>query len=192
MRDTGPRVSTDLQPDRTNRESAIDVWLPELAALLDRWRAPTVEVAAHGVPPHITLLYPWRPAPVRATDIAEATAALAGTPPFTVTLRQLGRFPGVLYLRPEPDDVLRGITRRLVAAFPDTPPYGGRFPDPAPHLTVAKGATEAELDRLEAVIGEHIGPHLPLRIAVRELAIDEEGPDGVWYVRETLPLAEGA
>jgi 2'-5' RNA ligase len=125
---------------------------------------------------------------VRSTDIAEAAAALAGTRPFTVTFRQLDRFPGVLFLRPEPDDLLRSLMRRLAAAFPDTPPYGGRVADPAPHLTVARAETAAELDHLESTVGDHLKPRLPLRVEVRHLVVGEEGPDGMWHVRATLPL----
>lgn len=40
------------------KESSIDVILPGLAHLIDRWRVPTVAEASRGVPPHITLLYP--------------------------------------------------------------------------------------------------------------------------------------
>jgi 2'-5' RNA ligase len=177
-----------MSESRLTRESSIDVCLPELAELLDRWRLPTVAVASRGVPPHITLLYPWRPAPLGPSDIAEAAAAVAGTAPLTVTFRRLGRFPGVLFLRPEPDNTLRALVRRLMHAFPDTPPYGGRFADPIPHLTVAAAATEDELDRLEAEIAAELASSLPLALTVRELALEEEGDDGVWSIRATIPL----
>jgi 2'-5' RNA ligase len=170
------------------RESAIDVHLPELASLLDRWRIPTVAIATKGVPPHITLLYPWRPAPVQSSDIAEAEAAVAGISPFVITLRQLGRFPGVLYLCPEPDNSLRVLIKRLMAAFPDTPLYEGQFPEPVPHLTVAKAVTEDELDRIEAKVSAALAPHLPLTLTIRNLAIEEEGSDGMWSVRTTIAL----
>jgi 2'-5' RNA ligase len=176
---------------RRTRGSAIDVCLPELAGLLDRWRVPTVAVASRGVPPHITLLYPWRPAPLRPADIAAATAAVAGSAPFTLALRRLGRFPGILFLRPEPDDALRSLIRRLAAAFPDTPPYGGRFADPIPHLTVATAPTEEALDRLEAEIAAGLRPALPLALAVREIALEEEGEDGGWSVCSTIALIGG-
>jgi len=171
------------------RESAIDVCLPELADLLDRWRVPTVGVAAKGVPPHISLLYPWRPAPLQPSDIGEAAAAIAGIPPFTMTLRQLGRFPGVLYLRPEPDDSPRTLMRRLTAAFPDTLPYRGQFNDPMPHLTVAKAESEEELDRLEAEVATQLDSYLPLTLTIQSLAIEEEGSDGMWSVRATIALS---
>lgn len=174
--------------ERMIRKSAIDVYLPELAGLLDRWRVPTVAVAAKGMPPHITVLYPWRPGPLQASDLADAAAAVADLPPFALSLLRLGRFPGVLYLRPEPDDDLRALTRRLADAFPDTPPYGGQFPDPTPHLTVATAATKGELDQIEAEVSAHLGPHLPLTLTISTLAIEEEGSDGMWSVRATIAL----
>lgn len=170
------------------RRSAIDVRLPELADLVDTWRRPTVPDASRGMPPHITLLYPWRPAPVRSSDIAEAVAALDGSRTFSVTFRHFGRFPNTLFLRPDPDDGLRALIRRLTAAFPDTPPYGGRVPDPLPHLTVAKVPTEGELSELADEVTKRLGPRLPLTVTIHELAIDEEGPDGTWSVRSVIPL----
>jgi 2'-5' RNA ligase len=181
-------MDTSTGPARLHRETSIDIWLPSVAPLVDRWRLATVEVAARGIPPHITLLYPWRPAPLRASDILEATAALAGVKPFTVTLGRLGRFPGVLFLWPEPDDQLRAIMRRLSLAFPDTPPYGGAILDPMPHLTVAKAASEAELDPLVAEVREHLGQHPPLSVTIREVVLGEEDADGRWIARASLPL----
>jgi 2'-5' RNA ligase len=170
------------------RESAIGVNLHALAPALDRWRLASVDAARHGVPPHITLLYPWRSAPLRPIDLAEAATALAGVPPFMVTLRDLGRFPGVLCLRPEPQDVLRDLIRRLAAAFPDTPPYGGEFADPLPHLTVAKANDGDALDRIEAEVRAAICALLPLTQLVEAIAIEEEGEDGMWSQRAAIPL----
>lgn len=171
------------------RESAIDICLPELAALIDQWRLPTVPIASQNVPPHITLLYPWRPAPLHPEDCRAMAAAVAGTPPFVVTFQHLGRFPGALFLAPTPEDVLRALTQRLVRAFPETPPYGGQFgSDPTPHLTIAKAATEGELDRLEAAVSARLEPLFPLSFQVRALSIEEEGPDGFWQVSSTIEL----
>jgi hypothetical protein len=175
--------------ERSLRESAIGVSLPELASLLDRWRMPTVEVAALGVPPHITLLYPWRPAPLRDVDISEAEAAVRDFAPFSLALVRLERFPGVLYLAPAPDDILKALTRRLTAAFPDTPPYGGQFTDPTPHLTLAKADSEDALDVLEADVAAQLAGHLPVMLTIHHLTIEEEASDGTWATRATIPLA---
>lgn len=172
-------------------ESAIAIHVPEYADLLDRWRVPTVPVAALGVPPHITLFYPWRPAPLRAADIVAASAALSGFRPFEVTFRSLGRFPGVLYLRPEPDGDLLALIRRLTDAFPELQPYSGEHAELVPHLTVARADTEGEVDRLEAEVHEHLAPHLPLVLAVDKVTVMEQGDDGRWTVRATIGLREG-
>jgi len=164
------------------------VAFPTLATLLDHWLIPTLGDTARGVPPHISLLYPWRPAPLQAAAVMGVKAAVACIRPFTAAFRQRGRFPGVLFLRPEPDDALRALTKRLVAAFPDTPPYGGRFLDPAPHLTIAKAPTEDELDRLEGEVTARVGPLFPLVFTVRAIVVQEEGDDGKWSVRSTIAL----
>ena len=181
-------MRVDAAPPR--RESSIDVNLPELGRLLDRWRVPTVPIASRGVPPHVSLLYPWRPAPLRSEDLVAAEAALAGIAPLTIRFARVGRYDatGVLYLEPDPEAELRTLMRRLAAAFPDTPPYGGRFPDPAPHCTVARGASAAEVDRLEGEIGRALAAHLPLVVRVDAVDLSEQDDDGVWSVRATIAL----
>jgi 2'-5' RNA ligase superfamily len=171
------------------RESAIGINVPQLAELVDRWRLSTVAVASLGVPPHITLLYPWRPAPLLPADVTQVAAAVGGTAPFTFVFRRVERFPGALYLPPEPDDAVRTVLRRLVEAFPETPPYGGQFgSDPIPHLTVAKAATEQELDRLQAEVLTVLEPIFPLSVYVHALSIEEEGPDGNWHLVSMIEL----
>jgi len=170
------------------RKSAITISLPDLAPLVDRWRIATVPVASRGVEPHVTLLYPWRNTPLSPSDLGAARAALASVPPFVVTLDGLGRFPGVLFLRPEPNGFIWSLIRLLADAFPGTPPYGGLFPDPVPHLTVAMAATEEALDRLEAEVTQAIGPRLPISFEVRGILVKEEGESGIWSDRARLPL----
>lgn len=82
--------------------------------------------------------------------------------------------------------------RKLRAAFPETPPYGGQFADPTPHLTVAKATSEDELGRLEAEVATLLGPYLPLTLTIRDLAIEEEGSDGMWSVRTMIALSHRA
>lgn len=172
-----------------SRESAIDIGLPELAELVDHWRIPTVPIASQGVPPHITLLYPWRSAPLQPADLHDVAAAVMDIAPFTLTFQRVGRFPGALFLSPEPEGIVRGLTRRLVHAFPETPPYGGQFgSDPTPHLTIALAETEEELNRLQADILVRLEPLFPLRVPVHTLCVEEEGIGGTWQVVATIEL----
>lgn len=170
-------------------KSGIGLSFPQFAPLLDRWRVPTVPGAADGVPPHVTLLGPWRPAPLSPADLADVAAAISGIPPFHLTFRHLGRFgDAVLYLRPEPDEPLRTLIQRLIAAFPETPPYGGEFPDVVPHLTVAMAATGEELDRVEReLLAELRSRPLP-ETSVDAIEVAEELEDTANLCVHPVPL----
>lgn len=99
---------------------------------------------------HVTVLAPWVPHPTEA-DTAVVAAVARSTPAFGVELAELGVFPdGVVHLRPEPDGPLRRLTSRLAAAFPDFPPYGGRYDDPVPHLTLDRISADVTLETVRA------------------------------------------
>jgi hypothetical protein len=92
---------------------------------------------------------------------------------------------------PEPAGILRSLIGRLTRAFPETPPYGGQFgSDPIPHLTIALGESEEELQRLQAEILARLQPRFPLRVSVHALSLDEEGPDGAWRAKATIELRD--
>jgi len=95
---------------------------------------------------HITALGPFAPSPTDE-DLATVAAIAAATPPVEVRLARLDQFPsGIIHLVPEPDAPLRELTARLVAAFPDWPPYGGEFgTDVRPHLTVDAASDDVDL-----------------------------------------------
>ncbi|MFI6566135.1 2'-5' RNA ligase family protein [Streptomyces sp. NPDC050534] len=42
-------------------------------------------------------------------------------------------------LVPEPDTQLRQLTEAISDRWPEAPPYGGRFAEIVPHLTIAQG-----------------------------------------------------
>lgn len=85
---------------------------------------------------HITVLAPWASDPTDA-DLEIIAEIACTTDAFEVSLNSLDEFPdGLLHLRPEPDEELRRLTRRLADAFPAHPPYGGKYGDVAPHLTL--------------------------------------------------------
>ena len=82
--------------------------------------------------------------------VTELRRICGGTPAIEVQFRRTARFPGVLYLDPEPAAPLAALTGALAARWPQAPPYGGAFDEVIPHLTVAQGAPADVLDGIEA------------------------------------------
>jgi len=119
-----------------------------IAADLRRRFDPTV---ALGVPAHITLLVPFMdPALITDEVLDRARRVLQRTAPFSFVLGKVGRFPETAYLAPEPAAPFIEMTRALVKAFPEFPPYDGAHDDIVPHLSVAHGnAQHAEEAAIE-------------------------------------------
>lgn len=104
---------------------------------------------------HVTALAPFAPAP-SAGDLAEVGRIAAATVPMAIRLADLGQFPnGIIHLRPDPDGPLRDLTEALVTAFPDFPPYEGRFgPRVDPHLTLDAASATVSLESTRALLGD--------------------------------------
>ena len=97
---------------------------------------------------HITVLTPFLPL-ADCTDgvVADVRAVFRRRRAFHFQLNEVAVFPGdVVYLAPEPSDVFVELTNAAVAAFPGLLPYGGRFRDVIPHLTVGR-IESAEMER---------------------------------------------
>lgn len=105
---------------------------------------------------HLTLLGPWLPEPT-AAHLHAVAAIMAEQPPCAFTLLEVRQFPGgVIYLAPEPEEPFRRPTAALAAAFPQTPPYAGEFPDLIPHLTLDHAATGSSTESLRAELASRL------------------------------------
>ena len=137
--------------------------------------------AAAGVPAHITALYPFRPSEAVTPEVVETLEALfRKTSPFELSVGSTARFPGVLWLRPEPRGPIDALTRALTQAFPDCLPYGGRFADPVPHLTVAIHGNEGVLNRAEARLRRRLTRPFTARIETCALFVQSGERWGEW------------
>jgi 2'-5' RNA ligase len=148
-------------------ELALVVPFEELAPIVDDLRERACDSKpSHGMPPHVTLLVP---AP-RAADAI--SGVLAPFPAFDVAFARLDRFPGVLWLAPEPAEPFSQMIEALVQEFPDQPPYGGAFAEIVPHLTIAQcGLEEA---------AETVQMHLPLHARAERAALLEQTQSDRW------------
>ncbi len=167
-------------------ESAIDISLPQFLPVLQRWYPRDLV----GVPPHISLIFPWRVPPLSESDLDQLAQALNGTAAFDLVFREWAHFPNAIYLRPEPVELVLGLIQQLTAAFPDTPPYGGAFADVVPHMTVGRVTGPAEAQEMELQLQEQLAPHLPLSAHVDRIAVHEQAPNGMWSTRREIRLLD--
>jgi 2'-5' RNA ligase len=161
--------------------------VPEAEPVVGRWRLEHTLDARLGIPAHVTLLSPF----VSSNRVDEARPRLAelvaATPAFTAAFPRTDRFPGVLYLAPEPAAPFAALTEAIAAAWPEHPPYEGAHETVVPHLTVAESqADEALLDR----IATEVEPRLPLATVVRVASVFVEDERGRWHEHARLPLGE--
>lgn len=132
---------------------------PLVRARTERYDASFLSSDPAFVNAHITLLGPWLDAPTDA-DLATVRRIAAAEPAFDYRLTHVEGFPdGVLHLPPEPDAPFRRLTAALAAAFPQTPPYGGDFPDSVPHLTLDHASTGATVASLTAELDLPVTAH---------------------------------
>jgi 2'-5' RNA ligase len=130
-------------------ETALILCVPEAEELVGKWRQQFDPSAAEGVPPHITVLAPFRSAAeIGAELMAELHRIMRAFAPLRLAFSQVKRFTDCLWLQPEPAQRVVEITRAVVERFPDCPPYGGAFAEIIPHLTVAYGVL-TQFDRIE-------------------------------------------
>ena len=173
------------------RESAIDIVVEDpVLVTLSYWQ----EMAARGVPPHITVLYPWRPAPVDAAAIEVLRAVLCTFDPFSLTFSHVATFPkGVVYAAIEPDASLDALLGAVAASFPETPPYGGEFAETGPvaHLTLAK-CEPGQLETVGSEFANGLARILPIRIRVTAVCVEEQADSGTWATTNRLPLGASA
>ncbi len=139
--------------------------------------------AAHGVPPHVTLLYPFADDPDEGI-VEELRFFFAAVDGFALDFVAVGEFPEVVYLAPDQTRVVEDLIGALERRWPRYPPYGGIFDKVVPHLTVVDTPDSA----LRARAREELLAGLPLRAPAVEASLWLHAPEG-WTCRATFPLA---
>jgi 2'-5' RNA ligase len=165
--------------------TAVLVPVPAAGDAVALARAEGDHPAAGGMPPHVTVLYPFVPAPLLRDRHLGAVADLAATTDaFPLRLGTVGRFEDSLHVRPDPDASARlaALTDRLAAAFPAYPPYGGTIAGVVPHLTIHEGPAEpADLER-------RLRAMLPIETQATELVVLAQDGQRRWTVRARFAL----
>ena len=163
------------------------VTVPEADAIVGDWRRAHTGDAPAGLPAHVTILFPFVPA-ARLQEAEERAAEIVATEPaFDLAFERTARFPGLLYLAPEPPEPFLSLTAAFAEGWPEHPPYEGEHDTVVPHLSVAHADDEV----LDAIAAE-LELQLPLRTRVSEASLFVEDENARWHEHRRLPLGERA
>ncbi|GGY32917.1 2'-5' RNA ligase family protein [Streptomyces tanashiensis] len=167
-------------------QTGLIVRIPEAEPYVRGWRERLDPSAQAGVPAHVTVLFPFLDESRMDALVYSALVDMLGSQPsFELRFERCGRFPELLYLVPEPDTQLRQLTEAIADRWPEAPPYGGRFAEIVPHLTIAQGQEDVVLEEIEA----DLAVRLPFtsHVASVELIVH----DGTkWQERASFTLGE--
>ena len=166
--------------------SALVVLVPDAEELVGSIRARHDPAATSGMPAHVTVLYPFVPPALTGSDRAALHALAASFPASDFVLTAVRRFPGVLWLAPEPAALFVELTRRVVARWPQHRPYAGAHDGDRPHLTVALGP-----DTLFDELDRPLSAGLPIRSRAASLSLAERDGSGAWKIGSQFPFAAG-
>lgn len=168
-------------------QTALIAEIPAAEPVVGPHRARLDPSAALGVPAHVTVLVPFVGVSGLGTaELDRLSALFAAVPAFDVRLDHTDWFgTSVLWVGPQDPAPFRDLTARVFAAFPDYPPYEGRFEDVVPHLTIGEGCPADEMLRAQ----DQIAGRLPVADRVTAVTlIAESSLDGQWRTCVSFPL----
>lgn len=124
-------------------------------SLIRRWEPDFEPGPSDNFQAHVTVLGPFIPLEdCDAAALDRLRRLFAVSPGFAFRLGDVGTFPrSAVYLRPEPDEPFKQLTRAAFEIFPAHPPYSGAYDSVIPHMTVGpvwSPAMEAELVEVAA------------------------------------------
>ena len=160
--------------------------MPEVERYIGHHRQRFDPPARRNVPAHVTVLYPFMDSALIDDEVRRTLRDVAAAVPcFEYRLRETRRFPSSLYLAPEPGDSFSALTDGVHRAFPDHPPFAGKFDTVVPHVTVAHG-DEPQLCEIEVELRIALpGSGLPARCAEMVLI---EFTGGRWEPMQVFTL----
>ena len=170
-------------------KSAIIIPFVEVDDVVDAWRKLLDPAQVRGIPAHVTVLFPFvhpKELSTEILDILDAHFSRIST--FNVVFDSTAWFEDrVVYLEPKPEQQFRTMAKQLLSVFPSCIPYGGKFADPIPHLTLGDGAPLESLLKAE----EDVRASFPIETQAKEawLMTGGMGPSS-WSLRQRFPFGD--
>lgn len=169
-------------------ESVILIPVPQADPIVGKWREKYDKVALHGIPSHITLLFPFKnPTEVNEEVIYKLKIIFSKIKKFQFSLTEINTFPGVVFLEPQPKEKFVELTKEIVKYFPENPPYGGKYPSINPHLTIGQLNSSQDINQIKKEISSDIQSKLPIQAIAEEVWLMVE-KNNEWSVKVKIPF----
>jgi 2'-5' RNA ligase len=177
----------------TDRRSALVVVAAEAEAVVGEWRLRYQrESVERGIPPHLTILFPFVPATAIGEDtLAKLRRLYAPVRPFEYELASVESFPDAAWLAPVPVEPFDELVATARQAFPAFPPYGNPEHVVVPHCTIGTDDDPQRVGAMARELRERLGPRLPIRCRADEVVLVGEQANGMWVRHEAFPLRGG-
>jgi 2'-5' RNA ligase len=170
-------------------QSIILIPVPSADPIVGEWRKKYDEVALHGIPSHITLLFPFKESSQISQEIIQRLEILfSNIKQFSFTLEKINTFPNVIFLEPNPRNTFIKLTETIVHNFPDNLPYEGKYPSINPHLTIGGLSEEQKIHSLREEIARDISSALPIKTRAREAWLMVKDENGEWHIQTKFPF----
>lgn len=171
--------------EQVTPESNILIPVPEATPLVHQYRLRYDPSAPANAPEHLTLLYPFfTPDSIDGAVLSTLSATFRAVSPFPFTLRRTAWFEqGVLYLAPEPAAPFVELIQRLSQTF-HILPFGGRYPEVIPHLTIAQHGPKDALTQIATTVSVQ----LPIDAVAREAWLMVGHNETGWVLYERFPF----
>jgi hypothetical protein len=170
-------------------KSAIVIPFPEVDDVVDVWRKLLDPSQVRGIPAHVTVLFPFvQPADISVNTLTVLEDYFSKISKFNVAFDTTEWFEDrVVYLQPKPGQRFRTMTRQLLEVFPSCLPYGGKFAETIPHLTLGDGAPLESLKDAEGAVRAN----LPIETGAKEawLMTGGMGPSS-WSLGRRFPFGD--
>lgn len=168
------------------RETVILIPIKEAESIVSDLRLKYDPSASHGIPAHITVLFPFiSPEKLTIEDLIKLRELLR-FPKFDFKLDGIKTFPGVVFVEPTNKEKFIEITKKIWQAFPDYPPFEGKYlPEINPHLTIGHDLG----DKFESCLAESmkIENKLPISASADEILLLTSEKEE-WIIVERFPL----
>jgi len=173
-----------------DRRSALVVVAIEAEPVVSEWRLRYLrESVERGIPPHLTILFPFAPPAEIGDEMLEALRSLyAPIAGFAYQLVSVEAFSDAAWLAPEPVEPFLELVATTRSAFPAYPPYGDPEYVAVPHCTLGTDEDPVAVDEMVRELRKGLGPRLPIRCHARDVALVGELSNGNWMTRASFPL----